>query len=89
MAEANNLNRIEVIRETSKAEIRETLLGQIFAFLIALGALTVSGILGYVGESMASSVIGGTTIVGLVTAFIQGRKESSDSRKQRGQKEKR
>nr|WP_277881299.1 DUF2335 domain-containing protein [Leptolyngbya sp. FACHB-17] len=82
MAEANNQFRIQISHNSLKAKSREVFIGQVFGLLIGLGGLCTAAFLGYLGESTAASVIGGTTVVGLVTAFIQGRKvETSDSKK--------
>ena len=73
MAEKEQQNAHEVtilkIRETA-ADVKR---GQILAFVVTIGAFAVAAFLGFLGHPTAAAVVGGTTIVGLVSAFIKGR----------------
>jgi len=55
---------------------REAVIGQIFGFMIGIGALVATILLGYFGEGTAASIVGGGTLVGLVTVFVKGRKSN-------------
>ena len=48
--------------------------GQIIGGIVALAALCAAGFLGYHGHSVAAGVVGGSTVVGLVTVFVTGRR---------------
>ncbi|MDQ7785770.1 MAG: DUF2335 domain-containing protein [Desulfomonilaceae bacterium] len=71
-----------------RAGVRESVLGQIFGFAIGLAAMTASCYAISQGAETAASVIGGTTVIGLVTVFVLGRKSSrkDDERPQSDQR---
>lgn len=48
--------------------------GQIFGFIIAIVVLLLATGLAVTGHEATASVFGGTTIVGLVTVFVLGKK---------------
>lgn len=58
------------IQETVKDNRR----GQRFGFWTALAALVAACVLGYQGHEVAATTVGGATVVGLVTAFVAGRR---------------
>lgn len=51
----------------------ERRLGQIFAFLIAIFALSASAFLAFNGREQTAGIIGGATLVSLVSIFVVGR----------------
>lgn len=51
--------------------------GQIYGLCIGLAALATSALALVLGYEQAATVIGGTTVVGLVTVFVVGRFKSS------------
>ena len=55
----------------------ERMAGLLFAFLIASFGLGVAVYLAIKGHEIVASIIGGTTLVGLVTAFVAGRTPTS------------
>ena len=58
----------------------ERRLGQILGFGIAFMGLSASVFLAYQGHEMTASIIGGATLVSLVSVFVVGRlSRSSDS----------
>lgn len=69
-------HRREVTARAQRYEVFETTLGQVFGLLVALAALGTTVWLGVLGLEAAASIVGGTTIVGLVGAFIAGRQHS-------------
>jgi uncharacterized membrane protein len=69
--DAKHLQNMEVAH--SNLQHSERRLGQVFAFFIAIAALSASAFLGYTGHEVTASIVGGTTVLGLVTAFIVGR----------------
>lgn len=64
--------------DREKSEVPEIRRGQIFAFVLGIVGLLVGGTVCLFSESeagaYAGAAIGGVTLVGLVTAFIVGRK---------------
>ena len=76
MAEKEQTNAHETgllaLRETTAGNRR----GQIIGGIVALSALGTAGFLGYHGHSVAAGIVGGTTVIGLVTVFVTGRRYS-------------
>lgn len=58
--------------DTTKLSILNT--GQWFGLIFALTALGTTAFLGYIHESKAACIVGGTTIISIVIAFITGKK---------------
>lgn len=73
MAEKNNDYLNEMDKEALRSGYAERRLGQIFALVIALFALSVSVVLAYTGNETTASIVGGSTVVGLVSIFVVGR----------------
>ena len=61
--------------------------GQVFAFIIALTGLIVAGVLGFVGRETSASIIGGSSLLGLVSAFISGKTSQRKSLKEKSKHE--
>ena len=72
-------HRMEIEKATLRAEIKQAATGQIFAFIIALAFLFVSGFLIYTGFSVAGTILGTVDLVALVIVFILGRYNKSRS----------
>lgn len=64
-------------KEAMQNKSDEVKRGQTFALVVTLAAFAAACVCAYVGAEKAAVTIGGTTVVGLVTAFIVGRKTSS------------
>jgi uncharacterized membrane protein len=45
--------------------------GQIFAFILALSSILCSGILAYLNHDWYAGIVGGTTLIALVGAFLK------------------
>ncbi len=73
MAEQDAEHQRNIEMTALKAAASETKRGQIFGLLIGLSALIVSGAAAYLGQTEVAMMIGGTTVVGLVTVFVVGR----------------
>jgi uncharacterized membrane protein len=74
MAESEAKHRHGMEEEALKAQIWEIRLGQIFGFFIGIFAITAGAYCAINGSQTAGSIIGGGGVVGLVSAFIIGRK---------------
>lgn len=69
--------------ETSRINIFifvERLAGLVFALIIAILGLGVATYLAMNGKDIVAGIIGGTTLVGLVTTFIVGKKQAPENR---------
>ena len=73
MAEANSAARIEMQKNTLLAKRQEVFVGQAFGLIIGVAGLISAVVLGIYGESTAASVVGGSTVLGLVAVFVTGR----------------
>lgn len=71
---ARETRALETEIEMGKTQLREIFLGQVLAFVIGMTALVGGIYLAAHGAETAGGFIGTGGVVGLVTAFIQGRK---------------
>lgn len=56
----------------------QSFVGQCFGLIVALGFLYVTYLLAMGGHDTVASILGGTTIVGLVSVFVYGKKKQSE-----------
>jgi uncharacterized membrane protein len=77
MAEDQATHRIDLEKKVVSTQLKESSRGQLFGLIIAALGLLVSAFLGYHGKEVAASVVGGATLVGLVTVFIKGQGDQS------------
>ena len=77
MAERQQEHRMAMENKVVQAEISQSFLGQWLAFAIGLSTLTTCGFCAYIGESILAGVIGAGGLVGLVSVFIQGKKQQA------------
>jgi uncharacterized membrane protein len=73
MAESDTKHQQAIELEALRAAAAEIKRGQIFGFVIGLTALGASMLALAMGSPAVAGVIGGTTVVGLVSVFIIGR----------------
>jgi hypothetical protein len=59
----------------------ERIVGQVFGLLVALAGLAAAAYMATHGAPTAGAVVGGTTLVSMVTAFIVGRTAGSKTSK--------
>lgn len=67
-----------ITQQALKAESDGHRRGQWFALVGSVAAFICSGFLGYTGAYVAASIVGGSTVVGLVTAFVVGRRTRAE-----------
>jgi len=79
MAENQSEHRISIEKTVIKSQINQSKLGQILAFIVALVCLFVSWDLAKSGHEAVASIVGGATIIGLVTTFIYGKRKSNEN----------
>lgn len=82
--ESQTNHRIELENKILPLQAKESSRGQIFAFVLGLLCLAIIPWMALTGHDTVATVIGGTTVVGLVTAFITGKfkQEKNLSKKQ-------
>lgn len=74
MAEASLSSFQKLTSRNLELDYKEGGRGQIFAFVLALVAILVGGILVYVGHDIGGSILSVGGLTTLVVAFIQGKK---------------
>jgi len=74
MAENQSSHRIELEKHAIKEELRQSKNGQIFGFILAIIGMIIAFFLAYLGHEIVAGIFGTTTIVGLVTVFVIGKK---------------
>ncbi|MBK5970077.1 MULTISPECIES: DUF2335 domain-containing protein [Thiorhodovibrio] len=72
--ERESAHRREVTAKLQRQDAREAFLGQLFGLIATIAAFGTVAWLAYLGHPGAAGTVGGTTIVGLVGAFVAGRK---------------
>ena len=77
MAEKDQASAREVEGIAVRAATADNRRGQIFGFLVALAAFGTASYLGYLGHGIAAAIVGGGTVVALVTVFVTGRRHRS------------
>lgn len=79
MAENQSSHRIDLEKHAIIEELRQSKNGQIFGFILAILGMLIAFVLAYLGHDTVAGIFGTTTIVGLVTVFVIGkRKQSKD-----------
>jgi uncharacterized membrane protein len=85
MAERQSAHRQKIEDKVITSDVKNSSRGLTYGFIICLVAIVGGFTLIYLGKSIEGSVIGGTALVGLVTAFIYGsnqRRKERESKKQ-------
>lgn len=84
MAEKEQTHRHQTESRTVDAQIEdmrkehiENRCSQWFAFLVALAMLCIGAFLVHEGHPVYGTIVSGATIAGVVTAFLQGKRETS------------
>jgi len=75
LTEEEAAHRRDITRKAVWIDGIETIIGQIFGLVVALAAFITTNVLGYFGHPAAASIVGSSTIVGLVAVFIKGRSQ--------------
>jgi uncharacterized membrane protein len=83
MAETQAAHRQRMERSVLKIESRNSTLGVIFAFLISVSALAVSGFVISQGKEIGGAILGGTGLVSFVGTFIYGTAQRRKERESR------
>ena len=75
MAENEAAHRHEIEQLIVRSEAREGRIGQIFALIIGVVTICTGGLTAVYGSPIAGGFIGTGGVIGLVSAFIWGRKK--------------
>lgn len=74
LTEKQAAHRMNLENSIVQAQIRESSRGQTFALIIAVLGLGSAAFLGFHDKTTIASIFAGSTVLGLVTAFILGKK---------------
>lgn len=74
MAEKQSNHRITLEAEVIKEELRQSSRGQIFGFILGFVGLGLATALAILGHEAIAGIFGTTTLIGLVTVFVIGKK---------------
>jgi len=74
MAEVQTNHRIEIEKVVVLNQVKQSGRGQIFGFIIALVGIGSSIFLAMNGFQIVATTLGGTTVIGLVTVFVYGKR---------------
>lgn len=78
MAENQSNHRIKIENEVILGQVKQSGRGQTFGLIIAFGALTSSVVLAMFGHDTVACIIGGGTVIALVSVFVIGKKEQKE-----------
>lgn len=73
MAEAQSAHRIKIEQAVIQSQQDQSVLGQRFAFILAVMALGLTGYLAAINQPWVAGTVSSTTIAGLVTAFLRSK----------------
>jgi uncharacterized membrane protein len=79
MVEKQSNHRIALESKIIPKQSSESGRGQIFGFILAILCLISAFILAMNGHDWVAGIIGGTTIIGLITVFVLGKEEQKEN----------
>lgn|SRR5690625_1217444 len=74
MAENQSTHRMGLENYAIKEELRQSRWGQVFGFILGVIGMGLATVLGLYGHEVVAGIFGSTTIIGLVTVFVIGRR---------------
>ncbi|MBI2473281.1 hypothetical protein HYV70_01875 [Candidatus Uhrbacteria bacterium] len=80
MAEQQATHRRTLEKSVIDSDVKKSERGPLFAFMIAVIGLFLSGCLGLRGQELAAGLIGGGEVVSLAGLFIYGRHQKAKER---------
>jgi uncharacterized membrane protein len=84
MAERQSAHRQQMESTIIKTSSRNSTLGVVFAFIIAMTTLLIAGFCIYLNKDILGTFIGGFGIASIVGAFIYGTRSNRAEREARG-----
>jgi uncharacterized membrane protein len=82
LTEQQSNHRMYLEKTVVLSNSRESTRGQLFGFIIALVGILCAAALIFSGKETAGSILFGTTLVGMVTVFVIGKKAQTPSGKE-------
>ena len=77
MAEKQQEHRIWMEKDVVPKQVKQSGRGQIFGFTLAILALTLGSVLTYLGHDTVGGILLSSTVVGLATIFVIGKRAQS------------
>jgi len=74
MAENQSNHRINLENHVIKEELKQSRIGQYFGFALGITGMGIAAWLAAIGHDTVAGIFGATTVVGLVTVFVIGKK---------------
>ena len=74
MAEEQSKHRQELEKKVIFSQIKQSSTGQWMAFIIAIFSLSITAYLSMNGQTTVASILASTTIIGLASVFVLGKK---------------
>lgn len=78
MAERQNQHRIDIEKAVVKSNNAQSSTGQWMGFILGLVCISASVFLGIYDQPWLGGILGGSTIIGLVTVFVLGKKAQKE-----------
>lgn len=77
-------HRMELEKMVVPQQVKQSSRGQWFGLIIGLAGLGVSLVMALTGHDVTAGIIGGTSVLGLVTVFVTGQRIEKKERKAEG-----
>jgi uncharacterized membrane protein len=74
MAEKQSTHRMQLENHAIREELKQSRLGQVFGFILGIVGFGLATFLALYGHETIAGIFGTTTIIGLVTVFVLGKK---------------
>lgn len=74
MAQKQVLHRMQLENHAIKEELKQSRNGQLFGFVLSLTGLSPETLLAMSDREMIAGIFGTTTVIGLVTVFVIGKR---------------
>jgi len=78
MAENQSTHRMKLEKHAIGEELKQSKIGQIFGFILAMVGMGIALTLALYGHDTVAGIFGTTTIVGLVTVFVIGKRNQKN-----------
>jgi uncharacterized membrane protein len=86
MAESQSAHRQEIEKRYLSHEITRSYIGVACGFMIGMTGIVASAYVILQGHDVAGSILGGSSLLSLVTAFLKGQQSRREERERRDEK---
>ena len=83
MAEKQSHHRMQLENHAIREELKQSRLGQVYGFILGIVGLGLATILAILDHEAIAGIFGTTTIIGLVTVFVLGKKSQRNDLEQK------